>query len=408
MKIEKATGQQKCVENKDLGEYELPGFRFHPTEQELVGFYLKKMVQGKLQNLSIIGMLDLYRYDPWDLSSFGRLGEREMFFFVPRDKKYQNGGRPNRITASGYWKATGSDRQIRDNERFKCIGLKKTLVFYRRRVPRGEKTDWVMNEYRMPETYSLREKLKKEVVLCRIYRKATPLKWLEQRAMKQADESYMDEDLNWCQSQLEKPVAYIVDKMPTKDRHGVHDPQAEVCISSSEIVNLDQANQLSAITRPHGPIGHAATEPSSGAGSSLEDNVTQSEAPSQVFHDSDLSSLMDPTAYEGLMEYPITLQQAPFMDDDQKLHEVLSVCRSDHNASSFMDSSWHRCWDEGPKLQVPKLSLEYFCNESSNYLMEKNPSKDLWSPSSIICTPTALNLCCHNPSLDSVDLQPGL
>jgi hypothetical protein len=48
---------------------ELPGFRFHPTEQELVGFYLKRMVQGKLHNFNFIPMLDLYRYDPWDLSS---------------------------------------------------------------------------------------------------------------------------------------------------------------------------------------------------------------------------------------------------------------------------------------------------------------------------------------------------
>eukprot|EP01018_Ginkgo_biloba_P040547 Gb_20626 [translate_table: standard] len=348
MKIEMTTGQQKCVENKDLGEYELPGFRFHPTEQELVGFYLKIMVQGKLQNFSIIGMLDLYRYDPWDLPSFGRLGEREMFFFVPREKKYKNGGRPNRITASGYWKSTGSDRQVRDNEHFKCIGLKKTLVFYRGRLPRGQKTDWVMNEYRMPEPYSLQEKPKKEVVLCRIYRKAIPLKWLEQRAMKQAEESYisMDKDLNWCESQIEKPVAYIVDK----DTRGVHDPS---------VVNLDQAHQLSAITRPHGPMVHAATEPSSGAGNSPEDNVTQSEASSQVCHDSDLSSLMDPTAYEGLMEYPITFQQASFMDDGQKLHGGLPVYGSDHNASKFMamlqDSSWNRSL-ESASLNCPWIS----------------------------------------------------
>eukprot|EP01018_Ginkgo_biloba_P005080 Gb_12202 [translate_table: standard] len=422
MKIEMATGQQECLENKDLGEYELPGFRFHPTEEELVGFYLKKMVQGKLQNLSVIGMLDLYHYDPWDLPSLGRLGEREMFFFVPRDKKYQNGGRPNRITASGYWKATGSDRQVRDNEHFKCIGLKKTLVFYIGRAPRGQKTDWVMNEYRMPESSSLQEKPKKQVVLCRIYRKATPLKWLEQRAMKQAEESCMDEDLNCCESQLGKPVALsrnIVDKMPTKDRHGFHDPHAEVCVSSSEIVQLDQANPLSAITRPHGSMVYAATEPSSVAGSSLEDNVTQSEASSQVCHDSDLSSLMDPTDYGGLMEYPIALQQAPFMDDGQKLNEGLPVCRSDQYASSLMallqDSSSHRLLEsaltglleEGPTIQVPKFSLD-FCNETSNYLMEKNPSTDLWSPSSIICTPTTLNLCCHNPSFDCVDLQTAL
>ena len=48
----------------------IPGFRFYPTEEEIVGFYLKKQVQGDVHQLNldlIIPTLDLYRYDPWDL-----------------------------------------------------------------------------------------------------------------------------------------------------------------------------------------------------------------------------------------------------------------------------------------------------------------------------------------------------
>jgi No apical meristem (NAM) protein len=70
---------------------------------------------------------------------------------VPRDRKQANGGRPSRTTERGFWKATGSDRPVRsvvDPKRL--IGLKKTLVYYEGRAPRGTKTDWVMNEYRLP------------------------------------------------------------------------------------------------------------------------------------------------------------------------------------------------------------------------------------------------------------------
>lgn len=45
----------------------MPGFRFHPTEEELVEFYLRRKVEGKRFNVELITFLDLYHYDPWEL-----------------------------------------------------------------------------------------------------------------------------------------------------------------------------------------------------------------------------------------------------------------------------------------------------------------------------------------------------
>ncbi|ONK72215.1 uncharacterized protein A4U43_C04F17040 [Asparagus officinalis] len=131
-----------------------PGFRFHPTDDELVGYYLKRKVDGKPIELEVIPVIDLYKFDPWELPDKSFLPKRDMewFFFCPRDKKYPNGSRTNRATSSGYWKATGKDRKVFCESSVQ--GLRKTLVFYRGRAPGGERTDWVMHEYRLCEDLS--------------------------------------------------------------------------------------------------------------------------------------------------------------------------------------------------------------------------------------------------------------
>ncbi|KAI3462922.1 hypothetical protein Pfo_019585 [Paulownia fortunei] len=102
------------------------------------------------------------------------MGEKEWYFFCVRDRKYPTGMRTNRATDAGYWKATGKDKEI-----FRAkilVGMKKTLVFYRGRAPRGEKTNWVMHEYRLEGKHSvhnLPKTAENEWVICRIFKKSS-------------------------------------------------------------------------------------------------------------------------------------------------------------------------------------------------------------------------------------------
>lgn len=75
--------------------------------------------------------------------------EQEKYFFSTREVKYPNGNRSNRATGSGYWKATGIDKQIVTCRNNHVVGMKKTLVFYRGKPPHGSRTDWIMHEYRL-------------------------------------------------------------------------------------------------------------------------------------------------------------------------------------------------------------------------------------------------------------------
>lgn len=147
-----------------------PGFRFYPTDEELLVQYLCKKVAGHHFPLQIIGDIDLYSFDPWVLPGKAMFGEKEWYFFSPRDRKYPNGSRPNRVAGSGYWKATGTDKIITTEGR--KVGIKKALVFYVGKAPKGTKTNWIMHEYRLLES-SRRHGSSKldDWVLCRIYKK---------------------------------------------------------------------------------------------------------------------------------------------------------------------------------------------------------------------------------------------
>ncbi|KAL4591991.1 hypothetical protein LXL04_004968 [Taraxacum kok-saghyz] len=154
-----------------------PGFRFHQTDEELIVHYLQRKVISTALPASILAEIELYKFDPWELPYKALFGEDEWYFFTPRDRKYPNGVRPNRMAGSGYWKATGTDRPIMGSMGEDMVGVKKGLVFYKGRPPRGVKTDWIMHEYRLLDTVTCNSSKPKESmrlddwVLCRVRQK---------------------------------------------------------------------------------------------------------------------------------------------------------------------------------------------------------------------------------------------
>ncbi|XP_054812142.1 NAC transcription factor 29-like [Prosopis cineraria] len=150
-----------------------PGFRFHPSDEELIVHYLKKKINSHPLPAPIVAEIDLYKFNPWELPEKALFGEDEWYFFSPRDRKYPNGLRPNRAAASGYWKATGTDKPVFTRCGSKFMGVKKALAFYSGRPPKGTKTDWIMSEYRLLDTTRKPSRFKGSMrlddwVLCRV------------------------------------------------------------------------------------------------------------------------------------------------------------------------------------------------------------------------------------------------
>ncbi|XP_024027489.1 putative NAC domain-containing protein 94 [Morus notabilis] len=256
----------------------LPGFRFHPTDEELVGFYLRRKVQQQPLSIELIKQVDIYKYDPWDLPKLASTGEKEWYFYCPRDRKYRNSVRPNRVTGMGFWKATGTDRPIYSSDGSKCIGLKKSLVFYRGRAAKGFKTDWMMHEFRLPSSSSSsvsdsqlqapsppKRLLDKSFpaqdswAICRIFKKTNSL---AQRALSHSWISPMPPEIA-APEMFAQGSAHCTELGPTERGSSIH-----LCCNSD--LQQQQQQQLNSITSfsapdnihtlPYRPISPAATK----------------------------------------------------------------------------------------------------------------------------------------------------
>ncbi|XP_051127086.1 NAC domain-containing protein 2-like [Andrographis paniculata] len=200
------------------------GFRFHPTDEELVVHYLCRKCAGHQIGVPIIAEIDLYKFDPWQLPEMAVYGEKEWYFFSPRDRKYPNGSRPNRAAGTGYWKATGADKPV---GKPKTLAIKKALVFYAGKAPRGVKTNWIMHEYRLANVDRSAGNRKNsrldDWVLCRLYNK------------KGAIEKHLNVDQKEVQfSDSEEQKPNVDELMPCS---GTLAPPEKTTLSSTQMMN---------------------------------------------------------------------------------------------------------------------------------------------------------------------------
>ncbi|KAL5560073.1 hypothetical protein UlMin_036284 [Ulmus minor] len=266
-----------------------PGFRFHPTDEELVLYYLKRKICRKRLKLNIVAETDVYKWDPDELPGLSILktGDRQWFFFSPRERKYPNGARSGRGTRHGYWKATGKDRTITCNSR--SVGLKKTLVYYKGRAPNGERTDWVMHEYTMDEEELKRcQNVKDYYALYKVYKKSGP----GPKNGEQYGAPFREED--WADDDCPDFDNYVKLEIPPKKVDEVisnSDPRVDAQLHPDDIEEfMKQMTEEPILDLPQ-----------------INENTF---SPSQVVSEEVHSSLLEPTSREIIFPEPVRLLNA--------------------------------------------------------------------------------------------------
>ncbi|KAL0316540.1 UNVERIFIED_CONTAM: NAC domain-containing protein 10 [Sesamum radiatum] len=126
------------------------GYRFLPTDDELIVHYLKRKVYSQPLPYNNIPTVNLYQYTPENLCDVlgGDDEEKEWYLFSPRKRISSGGTRVDRTTPYGYWKASTGDRPIQQSWMDR-----NTLVYCKCKSPAGtvKKTDWIMHEYRLKD-----------------------------------------------------------------------------------------------------------------------------------------------------------------------------------------------------------------------------------------------------------------
>ncbi|KAE8715937.1 NAC domain-containing protein 37 [Hibiscus syriacus] len=219
-----------------------PGFRFHPTDEELVGYYLRKKVSSNKIDLDVIRDIDLYRTEPWDLQAercrIGYEEQNEWYFFSHKDKKYPTGTRTNRATMAGFWKATGRDKAVYDKS--KLIGMRKTLVFYKGRAPTGQiiNFDFFFQE--------------EGWVVCRAFKKRTSTSG-QNKTIEQWDSIYFCDEASGIST-----IVDSIDHISRQQPHNFEPPnmlcKQEIDADHLNFVHYDQFVQVPQLESPSLPL----------------------------------------------------------------------------------------------------------------------------------------------------------
>ncbi|KAF2322933.1 hypothetical protein GH714_032167 [Hevea brasiliensis] len=125
------------------GGMKLPiGYRFHPTDEELLLHYLRRKVFGVPLPASVIPELDVFQADPWSLP--GNLKEKRYFFGRNWGMTVKTDARKLLVRLlEAYWQG----RQIVASFSNHVIGMKKTLIFREGKHSNDSTTQWIMHEY---------------------------------------------------------------------------------------------------------------------------------------------------------------------------------------------------------------------------------------------------------------------
>ncbi|CAL5353913.1 unnamed protein product [Camellia sinensis] len=146
------------------------GFKFFPSDQELIHYLLQKSTARPLPCDNVIKDYDLYgEKEPSTI--FDGAEANIHYIFTILKKKTKKGARVDRTAGTGTWKGVDASKPIYDGNR-RLIGSKKNFVYLTKSKTKG---GWNMAEYNLEgiaEKHALKLGKITDYVICRVTKNA--------------------------------------------------------------------------------------------------------------------------------------------------------------------------------------------------------------------------------------------
>ncbi|KAL9462495.1 hypothetical protein AB3S75_000491 [Citrus x aurantiifolia] len=325
----------------------LVGFRFKPTNEEIISLLKKKRLDPGF-SVHTIKEIDFYSFDPWDLPRHSEIqGEEEVwYYYCERYYKYAKSKRAHRRTKSGYWKVTGTGSDIKRKNSTAIIGTKKILPFCpRHSASKKAKTEWVMHEISIEDD----PLYKRDFVVCRLERKRD-----SKLAASTSVEDQSSEDLTSC-STITRDVGGLIFS------ESVHPPDQLLVSNRNHVAeNTLLVSQVPASDNSISRIRNRSAEHTGLDTEVLATNHLISHSGNRVAEDTSLGSFQplnqnlvsngNHVAENALLVYPV-----PRSDH-------LISCSRNHVAENT-SPEWQLVWNDS--LESPILPNELWCSTNN-------------------------------------------
>ncbi|XVF72912.1 hypothetical protein PTKIN_Ptkin12aG0158700 [Pterospermum kingtungense] len=327
------------------------GYRFHPTDKELIDHYLWNKALDRDSAVQAIGEVsgDLSNWEPEELPGFSarRTNDKTWYFFSRRNRSKL----VKRKTKLGYWKLTGKHRRIKANV---GIGTKKTLVFYEGRVPKGKWTPWVIHEYTLPDTLPNQ----KGFFLCKLKRKDDEKK-VGISSAEEGQPSHVTDDKNFDNS-LDVNVDELLAQLG--ETSGSNEVEEEVASALNPKMFGEQVPSCDAASFLYNPSddfdgvqNQSSTNEQNGGKLSLVSSAQQSR-----MHEVHVPSAQQSRMHEEHL--PFILESHMHKDHAPSCNDFSFICGSNGNLDEIQHQSSTNEQDDGLQHQSSTNEQDEFWN----------------------------------------------